>query len=135
MVYNRTGARKFSRAVTAEHEFMSRLSRRAGKNRLAILAGLVAVAGISYLFFGGHDVELIAEERTDASVVDIVHAASRPNDNPSGGVAILVVELPDGGRARVFAPRANASIGAAIPVTVKRYSDGSREITAAGGAR
>lgn len=111
---------------------MGRLSQRAGNNRLAVSAGLVAAFGIAWLLFVPHGVDQIGEERVNATVVRIIVG---PDDRAeeAAGVAIVVVELPDGGRARVFAPGAQATIGTELAVTVKQFSDGSREVTAAGG--
>lgn len=110
---------------------MGRLSQRAGKNRLAVSAGLAAALGVAWLLFMPHGVEQIGEERLTATVVGVVVGASKRAAEPAG-VAIVVVELPDGGRARVFAPGAHAAVGAELAVTVKQFSDGSREVTAAG---
>lgn len=113
---------------------MSRLSQRAGKNRLAVIAGLIAAIGIAWLLFAEQGVELIGEERVEATVVEVLLGEGTPAVGKPGGIAIVLVELPEGGRARVFAPRKNVSAGKSVTVTVKRYSDGSREVTAAGNA-
>ena len=111
---------------------MARLSQRAGKNRLAVSAGLGAAFGIAWLLFAPHGVEQIGEERVNATVVEVILGPHDQAEEPAR-VAIVLVELPEGGRARVFAPGTHAMVGSAIAVTVKRFSDGSREVTAAGG--
>lgn len=111
---------------------MGRLSERAGNNRLAVIAGIAVALGLAWLAFVPHGVKQIGEERLNATVVRIITSPGAGAEEPTG-VAIVVVELPDGGRARVFAPAAQAVTGTALAVTVKQYSDGSRELTAAGG--
>ncbi len=111
---------------------MARLSQRAGNNRLAVSAGIAAALGLAWLLFVPHGVEQIGEERVNATVVGIVIGPDGRSAEPAG-VAIVVVELPDGGRARVFAPAAQARVGTSLAVTVKHFSDRSREVTAAGG--
>lgn len=111
---------------------MGRLSQRAGKNRLAVSAGLAAALGVAWLLFMPHGVEQTGAERINATVVGVIVGPARRTGEPAG-VAIVVVELPDGGRARVFAPAAQAALGTELAVTVKLFSDGSREVTAAGG--
>tara|TARA_R110002073_G_scaffold241432_2_gene403247 strand:- start:2748 stop:3092 length:345 start_codon:yes stop_codon:yes gene_type:complete len=112
---------------------VGRLSQRAGKNRLAVSAGLAAAFAIAWLLFVPHGVEQTGEQRVNATVVEIVVGPDGRAAEPAG-VAIVVVELPDGGRARVFAPGAQAVLGTGLAVTVKQFSDGTREVTAAGGA-
>lgn len=111
---------------------MARLSQRAGKNRLAVGAGIGAVIGAAWLLLTPHGVEQVGQERVNANVVQVILG---PGDSTAqaAGVAVVVVELPEGGQARVFAPGAHARVGSPIAVTVKRFSDGSREVTAAGG--
>jgi hypothetical protein len=111
---------------------MARLSQRAGKNRLAVAAGIGVVPGVAWLLFAPHGVEQVGEERVNATVVQMILGPDDHNAKP-GGVAIVLVELPEGGRARVFAPGTHALVGSAIAVTVKRFSDDSREVTGAGG--
>ena len=111
---------------------MARLSQRAGKNRLAVITGIGAVLGVAWMLFAPHGVEQIGEQRVSATVVEFIAGSDDHAADPAR-VAIVLVELPEGGRARVFAPGSHAMVGSAIAVTVKRFSDGSREVTGAGG--
>ena len=112
---------------------MSRLSKRAGKNRLAIAAGLIAAIAASWFLLRGPGVELISEEIVGANVVEVIggSAGTSATIDDAKGVGIVLVELPDGGRARIFVPLSKVSVGTAVQLKVKRYSDGSRQVTAA----
>jgi len=105
---------------------MSRLSERAGKNRLAIIAGIGAAVGAAWIVFGNYGVELVGESIVEADVVEVI--AGQPGEGAhGGGIGIVMVELPDGGRARVFVPAAKAVTGRRVTLKVNHYSDGSRE--------
>jgi len=110
---------------------MPRISERAAKNRLAILVGVVAVIAASWLLLRGPGVELLSEETVSGKVVEVIHG--KPGTTPVAkerkGMGIVVIELPDGGRARIFVPLSQASIGSKISLKVKRYSDGRRHVT------
>jgi hypothetical protein len=113
---------------------MSRISQRAGKKRFAIIIGLAGTVAVAWFMLSGPGVEQIGEEIVSAEVLEIIQRSSANGPKPrKGGLGIAVVELPDGGRARVFVPRSKASIGAEITVKVKRYSDGSRHVTGGDG--
>ena len=111
---------------------MPRLSKRAGKNRLAVIAGLSAVIVAYWILVRSPGVELVGEKLVKATVVETVLA----NNNTPGddGMTVVVVALDDGGKARIFAPRAKASVGTPLAVIVKQFSDGSRRIVAANSA-
>lgn len=109
---------------------MSRLSGRAIKNRLAIVAGLTAAIAGAWLLMRGPSVDLIDELTLEAKVVDVIHRAGT-SPAATNGMGIVLVELPDGGRARVFAPLAKAAVGTKMRLKVKRYSDGSRHVSPA----
>lgn len=102
---------------------MSRLSPRAGKNRLALIAGLAVAFVATWIYFSNPSVTLVGEDRVEATVVEVLHDKSNPS-----GVGIVVVELADSGRAKVFAPLAQATVGTRIPLKVKYFSDGTREV-------
>ena len=104
---------------------MTRLSERAGKNRLAIFGGLAGIFAAAWLLLGDHDIELIGEEFVTSTVVAI---PSQKEAGQKAGIGIIVVELPEGGRARIFAPLKDVEVGAALPVKVKRFDDGSQEV-------
>lgn len=114
-------------------EKMSRLSERVGKSRLAGLAGLVAVAAGAWIVLHEPEVDLISEERVMATVIDLPRSRIRSEqpsaNNPS--VGIILVELADGGRARIVAPLAKVFVGGEITLTVKQFSDGSRRVVGA----
>jgi hypothetical protein len=108
---------------------MARLSQRAGNNRLAIIAGISAAMAAAWFLLGDHGISIIDETTVDANVVEVLIGRDS-GDAARSSAGIVVVELPGGGRARLFVPAAQAVTGAVIRLTVKRYSDGSREVVA-----
>jgi hypothetical protein len=110
---------------------MPRISDRAAKNRLAVVVGVTAMIAASWLLLRGPGVELLSEETVSGKVVEVIHGKSgtTPESAAVKGMGIVVIELPDGGHARVFAPLSKASIGSEIRLKVKRYSDGRRHVT------
>ncbi len=110
---------------------MARLSERAGKNRLAILAGLIAAIAASWFMMRGPGVELVDEETVSARVLEVNRTTNEPTPGHNKRMGLILVELPDGGRARVFAPLSKVSVGAKITLKMKRFSDGSRRVTGA----
>ncbi|MDP6184145.1 MAG: hypothetical protein QF609_10030 [Gammaproteobacteria bacterium] len=112
---------------------MARLSERGAKNRLAILVGLTFVIATSWFVMRGPTVELIGEETVNAKIVGVGRMTGEPSAEDNKRIGIVLVELPDGGRVRVFAPLSKVSVGATIAVKVKRFSDGSRRVTGAKG--
>ena len=114
---------------------MSRISGRDGKKRFAIVIGLGATVVIAWLILRPPGVDLIDEEIVSAEVLEIIQRKPATAATPriDDKLAIAVVALPDGGRARVFMPLSKVSIGAKITVKVKQYSDGSRHVTGGSG--
>ncbi len=114
---------------------MSRISQRDGRKRFAIVIGLGATVVIAWLILRPPGVDLIGEEIVSAEVLEIIQRKPQSESlaRPGGKLAIAVVELPDGGRARVFMPLSKISVGATIAVKVKQYSDGSRHVTGGDG--
>ncbi len=115
------------RGPGTEPRAMGRLSERAGKNRLAIIAGIAAAFALTWFVFEQKAPEVVAEEHATAKIVEIVHGGT----TTGRGIAVVVAELPDGGRARIFTPPAIAVVGGDIRVTVRHYDDGSRRVSGA----
>jgi hypothetical protein len=115
---------------------MSRISQSAGKKRFAIVVGLAMTVGVAWLLMSRPGVDQISEEIVSANVLEIIQrkTTNQPKSSPQMGLGIVVVQLPDGGRARVFAPVSKLVIGSKIAVKVKRFSDGSRHVTGGGEA-
>ena len=114
---------------------MSRISQQASKKRFAIVVGLASTIGIAWLLMRGPGVDQIGEEIVSAEVLEVIQRkTSTASQQPGIGLGIAVVELPDGGRARVFAPLSKVTAGAKITVRVKQFSDGSRHVSGDGEA-
>ena len=110
---------------------MNDLFNAAGRKRFAVLAGITFVLAAAWLSLSRPGVDVVEEFLTPATMIEVVKA---PKKTPSGralGPAIVLVELRDGGQAKVFLPPSRVTIGEETPVTVKRYSDGSERVVAA----
>ena len=112
---------------------MSRISQQASKKRFAIVVGLASTIGVAWLLMRGPGVDQIGEEIVSAEVLEVIQRkTASASKQPRIGLGIAIVELPDGGRARVFAPLSKVKVGAKIMVKVKQFSDGSRRVTSGG---
>lgn len=134
-MHKHLSTRTLKNAIKLVLETMSKISQRAGKKRFAIIIGLGATVAAAWLILRPPGIDQTGEEIVSAEVLEVIQRKP-PSGSPlrvNNGLVIAVVELPDGGRARVFAPRSRVSMGAKIPVKVKHYSDGSRHITGGGG--
>lgn len=105
-----------------------------GKRRFAVVGGICLAMLGAWLALSSPGVELVDEEFVMGQVVEIIKRErdSGPPVPVDAGMAIAVVELPDGGKARVFALRQKISVGGQIRLKVKNYSDGTRHVIGAG---
>jgi hypothetical protein len=89
---------------------------------------------VAWLALSSPGVELVDEEFVMGQVAEIIkrERASGPPVPVDAGMAIAVVELPDGGKTRVFALHRKISVGGQIRLKVKNYSDGTRQVIGAG---
>jgi hypothetical protein len=111
-----------------------RITRRAGKNRLAVLIGTVLPFAVILWWFHEPGRSLITERIVEGHVVEVKQRPTKTvNDGPSpekrsANAAVIVVELPDGGRARVMLAKPFPEIGEPIQLKLTEYDNGDREV-------
>ena len=113
---------------------MARDHEQSGKRRFAVVGGITIALLVAWMVLSPPGVEVLSEAFVMGTVVEIIKRdrAHQPTAHVDKGLAITVVELPDGGKARVFARRTKISVGGRIRLKVKNYSDGTRHVVVAG---
>jgi hypothetical protein len=113
---------------------MARNHEKSGRRRFAVVGGITIALLVAWMVLSPPGVEVLSEAFVMGTVVEIIKRdrVYKPTAHVDKGLAIAVVELPDGGKARVFALRTKISVGGRIRLKVKNYSDGTRHVIAAG---
>lgn len=114
--------------------YMLRNHEQRGQRRFAVIGGIAIALLVAWVVLSSPGVKLLDERFARGTVVEIVKREHQRGSTAPDlkGLAIAVVELPDGGKARVFARRSKISLGGEIRLKVKNYSDGTRKVIAAG---
>ncbi|MFT4580489.1 MAG: hypothetical protein ACI915_000779 [Gammaproteobacteria bacterium] len=101
--------------------------------RSSIVIALGAVGLVAWILLSNPTVDVLSEEFVVAKVVEVIGAgAEYKSANANKKVlSIVVVELPDGGQARVFTMPSKATIGGAVRLKVKNRDDGTRHVVVA----
>jgi hypothetical protein len=101
--------------------------------RFSIVIALGAVGLVAWIFLSDPTVDLLSETFVVGKVVEVIgeEVEEKSASANQKALSIVVVELPDGGQARVFTMPSKAQVGGALRLKVKNYDDGTRRVVAA----
>lgn len=99
-----------------------------GRGKLAAMAGAVAVLLIAAIMLSRPGREVVSEMRVSGTVIDLTARERPASAAGTASMAVARVELPDGGKARVFVPPPFPAIGARIDLKLIQYDNGDREV-------
>lgn len=100
-----------------------------GRNRLAAIAGGIAVIAAAAIVLYQPANDIVAERVLEGRVIDL-SVRARESAVLDGGksVGIATVELPDGGRAKVFVVSPFPGVGDRIALRLTEYDNGDRKV-------
>lgn len=107
------------------------------QRRLLILAAAVAVIFLLWSFFHQSEDDVIQRQQISGRVTEIHQKQSPMMNKPSGNktssmvIAVIAIDGPttsEDGHARILIKRDQFKVGDEVPLTLKRYKDGSRKV-------
>ncbi|MDA0823593.1 MAG: hypothetical protein O3C28_14410 [Proteobacteria bacterium] len=101
--------------------------------RFSIVLALGAVGLVAWIFLSDPTVDLVSETFVVGKVVEVIgeEVEEKSASASKKALSIIVVELPEGGQARVVTIPSKAQVGGALRLKVKNYDDGTRRVVAA----
>jgi len=94
-----------------------------------IIASLVAIVPLIMLWqLIPQPTKLVHEQKVEATVVTVTRAEMQQRADGSTNTHVAQVELPDGGKARVWLSNGSYSAGDPIELRVRHYDDGHRDV-------
>ena len=75
--------------------------------------------------------KLVGEQEMEGTILTVTSARMKSKFGDSSNTHVAQVELPDGGKARVWLRNSSYRSGDVIEVRVRRFDDGHREVVPA----